>query len=82
MSRWLPSEPCKPQARAMKRLGFTAQETDDMLVAVWSQGFMTLDFPAAWAPQDDAELVRRLMTKAYEQGQQSARKAMRDALGS
>lgn len=81
MSRFIGSEPCKAQARSMKRLGFTSQDTDDGMTAVWGQGFITIHLPAAWEPQDDAEVMRRVASFTYEQGLRAARQQMRAALG-
>lgn len=82
MSYFTESEPCAAQARMMKRLGWTLTETDDSLSAAWRLGIMgSIYLPAAWAPADEAELMRRLAQEIYQQGIRAARAQMRQALG-
>lgn len=81
MSQFVESEPCKQQAKLMKRLGFRLQDTDDSLTAVWQQGPCLLHLPAAWVPDDEAAVAQKLIAHCYADGMAAARQQMRAALG-
>ncbi|MES2596055.1 MAG: hypothetical protein V4662_12000 [Verrucomicrobiota bacterium] len=80
-NRFIESSPCKAQAKLMKRLGFTTLDTEDPLDAVWQLGAQCiLRLPAAFTPVDEADLMRRLATEIFRQGEASARATIRAAL--
>lgn len=79
--RCYPSEPVPAQREVMERFGFSAQDTDDTTVAVWSGGLVTIELPAAWSPANDAECCRLLLQHCYDAGVAAKARAIRTALG-
>lgn len=79
--RCYPSEPVPGQREVMERFGFQSDDTDDMAVAVWTGGLVTIHLPAAWSPADDAECCRLLLQHVYEAGAAAKARAVRTALG-